>query len=218
MKRERRTWVLEILIVGRCDDLRFNGALEIGDFLRAFVNQKNHRIYFGMVGSHGVGDLLENGCFARAGWGNDQTAGSFADGRNQINDAGFEKIRRGFEVDLFDGINGGEILETDVLGISIERLVVDLLNRAQLRTVATMRRLRFAVNMTTLAQEIALYRVRRDKYVAGFGVVVVLLGAKEAKPLFRDFKKPDPRSFPEEPRSLDAAPGALLIVIVQVQL
>jgi hypothetical protein len=93
----------QILVVGGGDDFGLDRALEIRDFLGALVNQKNHRMNFGMVGGDGVGDLLEDGRLARARRRDDQAARAFADGRDQVNDARFEQVGRGFEIDFSIG-------------------------------------------------------------------------------------------------------------------
>ena len=113
-----------------------------------------------MIGGDGVGDLLENGRLARARRGDDQAAGAFADGRDQINDARFEQIGGGFQIDLLDGINRGQVLETDGLGVGVKGLVVDLVHRFELGAVAAVGRLGFAGDQAAFAQKIAFDRVR----------------------------------------------------------
>ena len=184
----------QVLVVGGGDDLGLDGALEIGDFLRALVNQQDHGVDFGVIGGDGVGDLLEDGRLARARRGDDQPARAFADGRDQVNDARFQQIGRGFQVDLLDGINGGEVLEADGLGVDVKGLVVDLVDGFELGAVAAVGRLGFAGDQAAFAQEVALDGVGRDEDVAGFGMIVVLAGAKETKALFGDFKKACPWS------------------------
>ena len=68
----------------------------------------------------GVGDLLENGGFARARRGDNETAGSFADRRDHINDARLDEVRGGLEPEFFDGIDGGQVLKANGLGVILE--------------------------------------------------------------------------------------------------
>jgi hypothetical protein len=76
--RRQRSMRFQILIVRGSNHLRFDRALEISDFLRPFVNQKNHHIHFRMIGRHRVGDLLENGGLPRARRGDNQPTRPFA--------------------------------------------------------------------------------------------------------------------------------------------
>src|SRR5208282_2581053 len=100
-----------------------------------------------------------------------------------------EQIGGGFEVDLLDGIDGGEVLETDVLGVGVKRLVVDLVHSPELGAVAAMGRLGFAGDQAAFAQEVALDGVGGDEDIAWLGMVVVFLGAQETKSLFGYFKE-----------------------------
>src|SRR5437899_10652369 len=111
---------------------------------------------FRMVFGDGVGDLLENGGFAGSGRGHDQTACSFAEGGYQVDDAGFDQVGGCFQAELLDGINGGEVLETDRLGVIGKRHVVDLINGSELGTVAAVGGLQGAGDEAPFAQEIAL--------------------------------------------------------------
>ena len=150
----------QVLVVGGGHDFGLDRALEIGDFLRALVNEQDHRMDFRMVGGDGVGDLLENGGLARARRGDDQTAGAFADGRDQVNDPRFDQVGGGFELELFDRVNGGQVLEAHGLGVVLKGHFVDLVHRLELRAVAAMRRLGGPRDEAALAQETALDGVR----------------------------------------------------------
>jgi len=58
MNRERR------LIVRRGNDLGFDRALKVRDFLRSLVDQQDQNVDVRMVRRDRVGDLLENGRLA----------------------------------------------------------------------------------------------------------------------------------------------------------
>ena len=179
----------EVLVIGGGDDFRFDRALKIGDFLGALIDQQDHDGNFRVIGGDGVGNLFENGGLARARRGDNESARAFADGGDQVDDPGFQEVGRCLKVDLGDGINSGQVLEADGFGVSFERLVIDFIDRPELRAVAAVRRLGLAGDQAAFPEEIALDGVRRDKDVAGLWVIVVLSGAQKAKSLFGDFKK-----------------------------
>src|SRR5208282_3675998 len=71
----------------RADDLgAAAGAFHVGHFFGAFVDEQDEQIGFRIVLQNGVGQLLHQDGFAGAGGGDDQAAGSFANGTNQIQD------------------------------------------------------------------------------------------------------------------------------------
>ncbi len=80
----------EVLIIRGRDHFRFDGALEISDFLGPLVNQEHENLNLRMVGRDRIGDLLEDGGFAGARRGHDQTTGAFAERCHQIDDARLE--------------------------------------------------------------------------------------------------------------------------------
>ncbi len=53
----------------------------------------------GWLVGDGVGDLLENGRLARARRRDDQSARALADGRDQVDDARLQQVRRGLQVE-----------------------------------------------------------------------------------------------------------------------
>ncbi len=155
----------QIHVVRRRNHLGFDRTLEIRDFLRAFVNEQHHDIDIGMVRGDGVADLLENGGLAAAGRGDNQPARALANRRDEVNDARFEQVGSGFEVELFNRVNGGEVFKADGLGVFLKRHFVDLVNGLELRTRAAMRRLRRPGDVAAFAQETAPDGVGRDKNI-----------------------------------------------------
>ena len=178
----------QIHVVRRRDDLGLDGTLKIRDFLRAFINEQHHRVDFRVVRGDGVADLLEDGGLAAARRGDDQPARAFANRRDEVNDARFEQFGSGFEVELFNRVNGGEVFKTDGLGVFLERHVVDFVNGLELRTRAAMWRLRRSSDMAALAQKAAADGVGRDKDVGGFGVKMVGSRPQETEALLGNFQ------------------------------
>jgi hypothetical protein len=78
----------------------------------------------------------------RARRGDDQPARAFANRRDEVNHARFEQVGSGFEVELFNRVNRGEVFKADGLGVFLKRHVVDLVDGLELRAGAAMRRLR----------------------------------------------------------------------------
>ena len=136
-----------------------------------------------MVRGDGVADLLENGGLAAARRGDNQPARALANRRDEVNDARFDQIGAGFEVELFNRINGGEVFKADGLGVFLKRHFIDLVNGLELRTGAAVRRLGRASDIAALAQETAPDGVRCDKNVGRFGVKMVGDRAEETETL-----------------------------------
>ena len=143
-----------------------------------------------MVGRDGVGNLLKDRGLARTRRSDDDAARAFADGRDEINDPRFENIRTGFETELLNGINAGEILKAHGLRVILEHHVVDLFHRLELRTGAAMRWLGRAHHETAFAQKIALDRIGRDEDVRRLGMKMVGRRAQEAEAFLGDFEIP----------------------------
>ena len=179
---------LQILVVGGGDDFGLDRTLEVGHFLGPLVNQQHQHVDFRMVGSDGVGDLLENRGFARARRRDNQPAGAFADRGNHVNHPGFDQVRRGFQLEFLDRVNGCQVLKANRFGVIIEPHAVDLIDGFELRARAAMRRLRGADDQAPSRRKFALYRVRRDKDVRRFRVKMILGCAEETKTFLRDFK------------------------------
>ena len=138
---------------------------------------------FRMIRGDGVADLLEDSRFSRARRSDDDAARAFADGRDEVNHACLNQVRRGFELKFFDRVNAREVLEADNLRVILERHFVDFFHGLELRAGAAMRRLRGANDMAALAQKVAADGVGRDEDIGGLGVKMVGGGAQEAEAL-----------------------------------
>src|SRR6185436_6217141 len=108
-------------------------------------------MHFRMIFGNGVGNLLENGGLARARGRNDQPTRALPDRRYEIDDSRLHEVRTCLQPEFFDWIDRGEILETNGLGVIVERHVIDAFNRSQLRTRAAVRGLSGSLNVTALA-------------------------------------------------------------------
>ena len=97
----------QILVIRGSYHLRLDGALEVSHFLGSLINQQHQNVHFRMVGSDGIGDLLEDGGFAGARRRDDQSAGAFADGGHHVDDARFDQVGRGLELKFLDGVDRG---------------------------------------------------------------------------------------------------------------
>src|ERR1035437_451576 len=103
-----------------------------------------------MIGGDGVGNLLKNGSLTSAGRGHDQSARAFAQGGHHVNDPRFDEVGGGFESELLDGINGGEVLKPHALGIVLEGHAIHLLHRLELSSVVAVLLLSLLVSVLIL--------------------------------------------------------------------
>jgi hypothetical protein len=101
----------DVVIKRRGDDFAFDKSSHFSDFFRAFVDEQHHEVDFGVIDADGVSNVLEEHCFAGSRRRYEQARLAFADGAEQIHDAHGERPGAGFESDLFEGINGGEVIE-----------------------------------------------------------------------------------------------------------
>ena len=135
-----------------------------------------------------IDERPEDGGLAAARRGDNQPARALANRRDEVNDARFEQFGSGFEVELFNRVNGGEVFKADGLGVFLERHVVDFFDGLELRTGAAMWRLRRSGDMAALAQKVAADGVGRDKNVGRLGMKMVGRGAQEAETLLGYFQ------------------------------
>jgi hypothetical protein len=68
-----------------------------------------------MVQCNGVGDQFENRRLTGARRCNNETAGAFADGGNEVDDSSFELFRCGLQSEFLDRIDRYKILKRDAL-------------------------------------------------------------------------------------------------------
>ena len=173
----------------RTDDLGIDGALEVGDFLGALVDEQHDDDRFGVVRQDGVGDFLQQDRFARARRRDDEAALAFADGGEQIHHARVDLLGFGFEDEAAGREKRREIVEHDLLF----RLVgVVAINRFHLEQ----REEPFLVLWRTdlSGDEIAGLQLEtpdlrgRDVNVLGAGQVIVAGRTEESKTVRQDFQ------------------------------
>ena len=111
-----------------------------------------------------------------------------ADGRHDVDDASLVAVRRGFEAEFLNGIDGREILETERLRVIVEQHPVDLLDGLELGIAAAVRRVQEAFDHRAFAQEAFLDRVGRDKNVRRLRRKEMVGRAQEAEALLGDFQ------------------------------
>ena len=100
-------------------------ALHVGDLFRALVDEQNDEDDLGVVGGDGVGDRLHQDGLAGAGRSDDEAALALADGAEQIHDAAGNAVLHGLHLDVFLGIEGGEVVEEDLVAGLFGALEVD---------------------------------------------------------------------------------------------
>ena len=74
------------LVEGGADDLGAHGALHVGHFLGALVDEQHDEVDFRVVGVDGVGDGLEHHGLAGARRSHEEAALAQTDGRKQVDD------------------------------------------------------------------------------------------------------------------------------------
>jgi hypothetical protein len=141
-----------------------------------------------MVGRNRVGDLLQNSCLTRARRRHDQAACPFPERGYHVDDARLNEIGAGLESEFLDGVDRGQVLETERFGIILEKHPIDPIHRFELRTVATVRRLRRALHQAAFPKEGSLDGVRRYKNVCRLRVEMIFGGPEETEAFFGDFQ------------------------------
>ena len=86
-------------------------APHVGHFLGPFVDEQHYQVHFGMIRDDGLGDVLEQDGLAGARRSDDQAALALADGREQIHDAGRERLLPGFQMERLVRIDGSQAVE-----------------------------------------------------------------------------------------------------------
>ena len=96
------------------DHLSLHGPPHVGDFLGAFVDEKDDELHVGVVGLDGMGDLLENRGLARLRRGDDHPPLPLADGGDEVDDPSRHvgAVARNLEPQLLVGEEWRQVLET----------------------------------------------------------------------------------------------------------
>src|SRR4030095_526255 len=109
---------------------------KIGHLFRTLIDKKNDQNHLRMIFCHGVGDVMQQRCLARARWGDNQTALSHSERRHQIHDPRRVTVRNRLELDSLVWIDRGQFLEWRQPLIYGRFLAIDLQELHQLRAAA----------------------------------------------------------------------------------
>ena len=107
--------VLGRFVESGCDDFAVDVATHVGHFFRAFVDQKHKELDFGMVLGDGSCDILQQDRFSGARRGEQNAALAFADGREEVHDAGGVVVLLPFQIQFLIRMNRGQVFEGDAV-------------------------------------------------------------------------------------------------------
>ena len=169
------------LVEGGTDDFALDGALHVGDFFGALVDEQDDQHHFGLVGGDGVGERLQQHRLAGARRSDDETALALADRGQQVHHAAADGLAHGLQLDAFLRIERGQVVEEDLVARLFGRLEVDGLDLDQGEVF-----LAFVGRADVAADGVAGFEVEfanlrgRDVDVVGAGQIVVVGRAQEA--------------------------------------
>ena len=167
--------VLRGLVEGGVDHLALDGALHVGHFLRALVDQQHDQVNLGIVGDNGVGNLLQKRGLARLGLGDDHAALALADGRDHVDQPQRDVLALGaLQPQPLVGVHRNQRIKGPAMARHVRRLAVDLADVDQAhRAVAQLLGAGLAHHVIAGAQVEAANLRRRDVHVPVAGQVVV---------------------------------------------
>ena len=116
------------LVEGGGHHFAAHGAGHFGYFFGALVDQQNNQHHFGIVGSDGVGDVLQHHGFAGFGRRHQKGALAHADGGNQIDGTGGDVLfgfNIAFEFDRTGREEGGKVFKQDFVFAHFRVVAVD---------------------------------------------------------------------------------------------
>ena len=140
-----------------------NGAANLGDFLWAFINQKDDKLHFRMVFHHGIRDVLKKGGFSRAGWSNDKATLTFANGSYEIDDSCRVALRNGLQNDALIRVNRSEFFKDGKVLVFIRVFALKLGELVHLRPAISPASL--ATNPHAITKSIFAHDFWRNKNV-----------------------------------------------------
>ena len=123
--------VLARLVEGAGDDGADDGALHVGDFLRALVHEQHEEVDLGVVDGDGVGQLLEDRGLAGLRRRDDEAALALAEGAQQVHDARRRVVLVGLEAQALLGVQRRELLEHGALARGVRVHAVDAVDLEQ---------------------------------------------------------------------------------------
>jgi hypothetical protein len=90
-----------------------HGALHVGYFFGAFVDEQDDQQHLGMVGGDTIGDGLQEHRLACTRRRHDEAALPLADRREEVDDAHGDVAIGGFQPQALIRVDGGQIIEED---------------------------------------------------------------------------------------------------------
>src|ERR1039458_6048254 len=163
------------LVEGRGNALALDGALHVGDFFRALVDQQHHQHDFRVIRSNRIRHVLQQHGLAGARRRDDQPALSLAERGKQVHDARADILAHGFELQPLLRLERRQVVEQNLVARLVGRLEIDRLDLNQREIFFTlMRRAHLAADGVSGFQvELADLRRRHVNVVRARQVVVV---------------------------------------------
>ncbi|GAA4074115.1 hypothetical protein GCM10023065_31010 [Microbacterium laevaniformans] len=112
-------------VEGGGDDLTLDGPLHVGDLFGTLVDEHDLESGPRVVRRDRVGDLLQHDRLAGIGGRDDEAALALSDGRDEVDDALRELLRRRLQAQALLRVERGELTEIDTLGGVVDRQPVD---------------------------------------------------------------------------------------------
>src|SRR5690606_14733629 len=161
------------------------GALHLGHFLRALVDQQDDQVALGVVAGDVAGDVLQHDGLARFRRGDDQAALALADRCAEVDHAAGEVLGgavAGFHLQALVGEQRREVLEQDLVLRVLRPIVVDRVDLEQGEVALTfLRRTNLADDAVAGAQVETADLAGRYVDVVRAGQVGRIRGAQEAE-------------------------------------
>ena len=180
---------LRSFVEGGADDFALDGALHVGDFFGALVDEQHDERDFRMIDGDGIGHGLQHHGFAGARRSDDQAALAFADGAEQVEHAPGHVFLGGFHLEAALGIKRRQVVEENFVAGDFGIFEVDGFDFDQSEVaLAIFGRANLAGDGVAGAQvEFANLR-RRNVDVVGAGEIVVLRGAEKTETVGEAFE------------------------------
>ena len=115
-------------VEGGGDHLAGHAPLHVRHLFRPLVDQKDHQDDLLVVGRDAVGDVLQKDGLAGPGRGDDQAALPLADRGEEVHDPRGEVLRIEFQIQFLLGVEGGQVVEEDLVARRLRALEVDLVH------------------------------------------------------------------------------------------
>ena len=123
-----------------CNDLALDGALHLGYFFGALIDQEHHHVNIRVVGRDGMGNVLHHHRLAAFGWSYQQSTLAFTDGGNDVDDASsdiFVALVVLLQAHLHFGEQGRQVLKHDLVLVFLRPATVDFVQLVQCKVAFT---------------------------------------------------------------------------------